>query len=41
LLEKHKKLKRNDVKKATCNNMRLEGKDKSDKEKDNKVKTSI
>jgi len=41
LLEKHKKLKRNEVKKTTHNNVKLEGKVESDKEKDNKVKTSI
>jgi hypothetical protein len=41
LLEKHKKVKQNKVKKTTCTNMRLEGRDESDKEKDNKVKTSI
>jgi len=41
LVEKYKKSKRNEVKKTTCKKVRLERKGESDKEKDNKVKTSI
>jgi len=41
LLEKHKKLKRNEVKKTICNNVKLEEKMKATKKKDKKVKTSI